>query len=150
MNKQDIEQIEAELKLKLPSFYSDQMLDYPFKGWDCEDWMLCNDPQEIIRQNNENRKGGFFDTDWPNHFFIIGFDGCGNYYFIDLETNKERVYFADHESHFDPSDPSKLEEIYESMDAYFACIKEVEEDMRSAELNSSTSVVKKKWWQFWK
>ncbi len=150
MNTQDIERIESELSLKLPEFYTDVMLSYPFPGWDCENFMLCNDPEEIIRENKENRKEGFFDAEWPDHFFILGFDGCGNYYFIDLKNKKEKVYFADHESFFDSNSPDKLEETYDGMESYFSLIRETEEDIKIANEEPLEPLPSKKGWQFWK
>ena len=34
-------------------------------------------------------------TRWPNDYFIIGHDGCGNYYYLDVSTNNIGFYDYD-------------------------------------------------------
>jgi len=38
------------------------------------------------------------DGPWPNRFFVIGDDQCGNYYAIDTDAENAAVYFYDHET----------------------------------------------------
>ncbi len=46
-------------------------------------------------------KNGFNGHTWPKNLFAFGHDGCGDYYFINLESNNQNIYYADHECDFD-------------------------------------------------
>ena len=37
------------------------------------------------------------DGPWPNHFFVIGDDQCGNYYAVEAREGGGQVFFYDHD-----------------------------------------------------
>jgi hypothetical protein len=118
MTEEDFQRIEAELSVTLPNFYKKTMADHPFPRGDAANFGLCNSPDEIIKENTISRKNGFFGAQWPSHLFIIGFDGLGNYSFVNLGESAGRVYFADHELRFNPDQLDQIAEKYESIAEY--------------------------------
>ncbi|MBT3198616.1 MAG: SMI1/KNR4 family protein [Phycisphaerales bacterium] len=105
------------------------------------------------REQRDEKQGGGFDVPWPNSLFIIGFDGCGNYYFVDLHGNEERVHLAAHERRFNPDQLNQIAEKYESIAKYVVYLQGVEEEIRAFEAapeSPGEQQAPKKWWQFWK
>lgn len=98
--------IEEDLNIILPQSYKDAIRNYPFKNMDdidnIEDSLIKN-KDRVVALNLKLRKDGFGDSQWPKFFFVIGEDGSGNYYFMNLKSKSdERVFYADHESDFEP------------------------------------------------
>ncbi|MCQ3827847.1 SMI1/KNR4 family protein [Microbulbifer elongatus] len=99
MNQQEVEFIEEKTGINLPECYKQVVLNYPGEllGTEAEDYELLNDPEVIIEENNEVRNNGYFGESWPAHYFIIGQNGCGDYYVVNLENREFSVGFACHE-----------------------------------------------------
>ena len=70
------------------------MLRNPLKGRGQE---FYSDADEIIKETKCFRDEGFFGLNWPKKYLVIGDDGAGSVYFIDLNQTNSPVYFADHE-----------------------------------------------------
>ena len=103
--KAQLEIIEQQLGIHLPSHYKKAMENYPFTPIDNLDFVednLVKDFEWLVRENTDLIKFGFFGNSWPRHLFAIGHDGFGNYIFINLESDDEEVFIADHEVEFDP------------------------------------------------
>ena len=118
MTETDLETIEQALAVSLPSSYRSIVLNYPqellklaelFKEDDDDepetpaDLELLNDPKKIISENQHVRRPGIRYTEsgdpWPADYFVVGIDGCGEYYAIDLRLGDESpVFYWDHES----------------------------------------------------
>lgn len=145
MDENDIHMIHSELLVQLPKDYVDRMLNYPLAGTDNEGWELCDDAEIIVKHNKELRRLGFFDIPWPDHFFVIGSDGCGNFYFLNLKESDCRVYFANHENRFDPENLEELEESYPSIDSFISFLSEIATE--SGQQNKPSKLGK--WWKFW-
>lgn len=99
MTPTDIEKIEKETGLKLPQGYIDIVTHYPAELLDSDaaDFGLLDDPDVIIEENISVRKSGYFGEKWPDHYLIIGQNGCGDYYVTNLNSNEFSVGFSDHE-----------------------------------------------------
>ena len=99
MTPGDIQQIEKQTGLELPQCYIDVVTNYPaaLLDSDAQDFGLLNDPQQIIEANNLVRESGYFGEVWPDHYFIIGHNGCGDYYVTLLGAEEFSVGFSDHE-----------------------------------------------------
>ncbi|MFW0778387.1 MAG: SMI1/KNR4 family protein [Rickettsiales bacterium] len=99
MNHEEIESIEEKTGIKLPESYKQVVLNYPKEllGTEAEDFGLLNDPEVIIEENNDVRNNGYFGEVWPERYFIIGQNGCGDYYVISHESKEFSVGFACHE-----------------------------------------------------
>ncbi|QEN07311.1 hypothetical protein EXM22_04650 [Oceanispirochaeta crateris] len=133
MNKSDILKIENNLKMKLPKFYKDTILNYPFeRGSFAEEFMLLNKLETLLELN--------VDQKHLEEKFYIGSDGGEELYSIkycddsvylyDLDLNEERLYTKDWKSFLDKIDMT---------------IKEIKEDERLMKERKEN----KKWWQFW-
>lgn len=104
--EEDVSAIEEDLDVTLPQSYKDAIQNYPFKNIDdidnIEDSLIKN-KDRLIALNLKLRKDGFGGSQWPDYFFVIGEDGSGNYFFMNLKNkDDERVFYADHESDFEP------------------------------------------------
>ena len=99
MTPGEVNKIEKELNIELPGHYKALVTDYPTELIDTEapDFALLDSPQEIINENREVKENGYFGEEWPERYFIIGHNGCGDYYVISLGTATFSVGFSDHE-----------------------------------------------------
>ena len=99
MNQVEIESIEEKTGIKLPESYKQVLLNYPKEllGTEAEDFGLLSDAEVIIEENIEVRSNGYFGEAWPGRYFIIGQNGCGDYYVINHENQEFSVGFACHE-----------------------------------------------------
>jgi hypothetical protein len=112
MTADDLDRLEGLLRIKLPDKYREFMLAYPAQlvdtklnlSWTQEpisERFFRNRPQALVELNQVVRLPGtpWVDEDgpWPDRFFVIGDDQCGNYYAIDLESDGQEVWFYDHE-----------------------------------------------------
>jgi hypothetical protein len=125
MNAADFTSIEEALRLRLPEWYRTTLEVYPFPK---EEMELFARAQKVINQNQEYRKTGWFGFPWPPSFFIIGEDGCGNLYFLDLADDDPRIFIADHDGGPEPKKEA-LEEMVSSasLDAHIKETLEIQE-----------------------
>ena len=100
MEHQDIRMIEEATGIKLPKAYADIITNYPKEllGTDAQDFGLIDDAERIINENLSVRKDGFFGESWPERYFIVGENGCGDYYVINYESDDFTIGFANHET----------------------------------------------------
>lgn len=83
-----------------------------------EGYYLLREESHILEENRHVRstKANWTleITEWPNDYFIIGHDGCGNFYYLDKSSNK--VGFYDHDDmEFQPEADSLQAYIYKSV-----------------------------------
>lgn len=116
----NLARIEEQLQITLPEFYKKTITDYPFKAKNENDFIednIVKDTDWLIDVNKELRIIGFMGTQWPNHFYAIGHDGCGGFMFINLQKEDTTIYYADHEEEFDVYKLDELE-LFESMEEF--------------------------------
>lgn len=122
MSPDDISLIERSTKTTLPAHYVALVTSYPDQLADTEapDFALLDDPHRIIEHNLHVRREGFFGEKWPENYFVIGENGCGDYYVILLGTTDFSVGFADHETmechKFADSVPELVEKLIAEME----------------------------------
>jgi hypothetical protein len=113
MREAEVAAMESELALTLPGHYRQFLLAYPQQlldiklnlGWVEEapaDRHLCNTSARLIELNREVRLPGTpwvgeAGGPWPDHYFVVGDDQCGNYWCVDLRTADAGVWFYNHE-----------------------------------------------------
>jgi hypothetical protein len=144
----DLKYVEDTLGLKLPDWYTQRLLEYPFPEPEPE---LYHDAQTVIQNNLELRRDGWFGYHpWPREFFAIGDDGCGDYYFIVPSRDDRRIFMANHEGGPSPS----IESLHE-MELHGSLAEHIEEQLgflNEYELEEAALEERrrnKKWWQFW-
>ena len=100
MTVDDITAIQDALGFPLPQPYIAVVTNYPAALADTEapGFGLLDDADSVIAANNEVRKNGYFGEPWPDHYFIIGENGCGDYYVITTNATEFSVGFVDHEA----------------------------------------------------
>jgi len=99
MTNEEIEKIQINTGITLPKYYVEFVTNYPEKLSETEapDYGLLDNPEEIIEKNIDVRKNGYFGEKWPERYFIIGRNGCGDYYVVNLNSSEFSVGFSDHE-----------------------------------------------------
>ena len=99
MKISDIHLIQHQTGITLPDFYVELVTAYPLELSHSEavDFGLMSDASAVIRENLCVRAEGYFGEPWPNQYFIIGHNGCGDYFVIKHATRDFSVGFADHE-----------------------------------------------------
>ena len=144
MTPEAFHRIEQAFSVTLPDWYRRQVVEYPFAE---PDDALYSDEESIVRANQELRRDGWFRFPWPREFFIIGDDGCGDYWFIVPSTGDKRIFIADHEGGPAPAF-DKLGEMLvqaEAMEQYVSDTREIIRDVAQIRERRRN----KKWWQFW-
>jgi hypothetical protein len=113
MTEAEVAAVETELGVRLPRHYRRFLLEYPQAlidtkldlGWVQEapaDRQLYNKAARLVALNRDVRLPGTpwvgeAGDPWPNNYFVIGDDQCGNYWCVDLQTADTGVWFYDHE-----------------------------------------------------
>jgi hypothetical protein len=97
-----LERVKAELGIQLPEEYETLVQNIPGDIPDAEECDISTDPEWLIQHNSDLRADPafFFDRKeaWPNYFYVLGEDGNGNAFYLDLrEGSAPAVYFLDHE-----------------------------------------------------
>ena len=110
MDLNDFIYIEEQLGVKLPEPYKKVVFDYPFedKYYDFVKRNLFNDPNVIIELNQKCRTNGRDKKRWPYNLYIIGAIDEKNIYFIDLDSEKEEIFFLSDEDKFNEKNIKKL------------------------------------------
>jgi cell wall assembly regulator SMI1 len=139
----DLDRIEHELGIRLPSEYRALALTYPLgRGPSGPDYELLDDANQIIAINRLFREQGFFGMPWPPHFFTFGGDGSGNEYYLDLRKEPSPVYFADHENILAGGE-------WPSLEAWLAERVAEQAAWEAEERQQAARKANKRWWQFW-
>jgi SMI1/KNR4 family protein SUKH-1 len=102
MRAVELDDVEESLGIVLPDSYRDilrRVASRPLRGMLAE--LVCTDAQKLIELNQY--VGGWARPvaglpDWPDDLFVIGDDGCGNYYAIRHAEDDSPVLFFDHEA----------------------------------------------------
>lgn len=132
----EIKIIEKELDIKLPDFYIQTMLNYPYPDDSfAAELTLCNNVEGIISNNSIFEK--------KQNCFAVGSDGGEFIYFIRINEG-EKVYIYD----FEQSDKSLSIEA-ESWYEYLRNLEEIDKRILEDELKMAAKKRNKKWWQFW-
>jgi hypothetical protein len=112
MNDKDLTTVREQFGLALPAHYVLFMRHYPIElettklnlGW-CQEPIseryILKSFEKILDLNQRVRAPGLQwladGQGWPNRFFVIGDDQCGNFYCLDTQGDSTAVYFYDHE-----------------------------------------------------
>jgi len=121
MDQTAIDRIESSLRVTLPEDYRQFLMSRTAEVAQLKSalefvatpWI---DPDEIIRQNSNRetwREGTTVQPDnqpWPVSYFLIGTNGAGDFWFIDLGGAKSGVWFYEHETGEVQSDHATLDD----------------------------------------
>ena len=127
MNFSDIRVIENKFKIKLPSDYSNFLLNYPevdnddkpaleesiFNSLDLlintNEWFI-EDMESLIRSNGNS------SFTWDPKNLVIGTDGCGNHFYINTKNDASKVFFLE-------ASDGQSELVAKSIDSFYKLIK---------------------------
>ena len=129
--------IEQTLKVVLPEYYRQTLLDYPFPADSFAAELTLPTEIDAILLNN---------TRFPpeDQRFVVGSDGGEEVYFILPGESPERVYVHQLETSNDPS------LVYaHSWAEFLRILTEQEAEIRQDELATEQRKRDTKWWQFW-
>lgn len=96
MSPADLDRIERELAIALPSEYREVMAAFPVRS--CagnSDRDLWDDADELIRWNRSLREGENGVPPWPQRMFSLGSAGASSSYAIDVEADRAPVWWLD-------------------------------------------------------
>ena len=92
MTTQDLDQIEKELNLTLPSEFRSIAGSRIFQD------PIHDEAQPIFKITQSFRTGEFGDENWPNDLVAFGHDGCGNYFCFYASNFVSGIFIRDHET----------------------------------------------------
>jgi SMI1-KNR4 cell-wall len=131
MTEAEVATVETELGVVLHQHYRRFLMEYPQilidtkldLGWVQEapaDRKLYNNAARLIELNRDVRLPGTpwvgeAGDPWPDNFFVIGDDQCGNYWSVDLQTADSGVWFYEHEIGAFERQHNSLQEFGESL-----------------------------------
>jgi hypothetical protein len=148
----DIQKIEKILKIKLPQDYKNILLNYPPEIAEAGELQFSNDAEWLIGQNEfvrEDPANFFGKKAWPGEYFVIGEDGNGNCYYLDLSQKPPSTVFL--LSHDEPDRPGRS--MASSLETWLPILKnELAEARKNSELlakNLERVKKSKPWWKFW-
>jgi hypothetical protein len=132
MTTSDLQRLERELKISLPSEYRTLMTAYPFpEDSFSADCLLPDNADRLLELSRDLQK-------LPPHSFVIGDDSADETYFLDVSLEHSPVYVFDVQT-------GEARERFASLDAYVQHCRKTDEDLR----RYADRVEKRKWWQFW-
>ncbi len=155
MNELDIVLLEQNLGVKLPADYKQLLLNYPreLEKLGAKELHLIDDIDWLVEQNLFARESPseffWWKKEWNKNYFVIGEDGNGNCFYINLsEKENPSVYFLNHEA--PDEDDVKIAPDFN------AWIIEVEKQLTKYKLNAEALAIYKRkkeqnrsWWKFW-
>ena len=100
MTEADLGRIEAAIGSPLPAHYRDFLRDHSdtLRGTKARFPMMVvlqHDPEVLIRDNAPGSRPRMWvgeHLDWPEEFFRVGTNGGGDYWFVNLDSPRERVW----------------------------------------------------------
>ena len=97
MTDEDVQVIESELRIVVPEFLRRWLMENPFRDLPDEARCLVYHRDQLIHQNIELRRAGYYGRKWPDRLLWIGDDRGGGAYFVDVTENPAAVYWYDWE-----------------------------------------------------
>lgn len=149
MTPEDLLEIERSLNVQLPEDYSRVLIQYPFEeGSDPYYYSLFGKPDAIIGDTQSYRINSFFGQEWPPSFLVIGNNGAGNAYYLDLNRPVSPVFEADHEI-TSARKYLAVSEVASNIEAWVEITRRELEEFEAEERAAEERRRNRKWWQFW-
>ena len=94
-----LSELEHHIGVSLPEEYRSLLQNYPeeLRGTTVEGYELVSTVETLLSENLSVRQGPVFGLDWPRNHFVVGSDGSGNLYTLNLNETPVGVYEFDHE-----------------------------------------------------
>jgi hypothetical protein len=132
MTAADLQRLEKELAISLPTDYKTLMTAYPFPADSFSaDCLLPDSADRLLELSSDRQK-------LPPHSYIIGDDSADETYFLDASRESSPVYVFEVVS-------GKVSERFPNLEAYVRHCKKTDENL----LRYAARVESRKWWQFW-
>jgi|GEM_PF-3558265 len=146
MTQDEASQLEADFGVTFPAAYRDAVKNaYPFTDATEE---LDTDAESLRKSNKRCREEDPWGFPWKPHYWCIGGDGAGGFYFINTQQDDSTVYFCDHEDM-----AASIEDLDHisvmSFSEFVAYIQQLEKDVEKWDEEMQERVANRKWWQFW-
>jgi hypothetical protein len=100
MTESDLESIELRLGIALPGRYRTALRSVADAAGVSLEPYFDREARSLLNSNLELRLSGreFDGKPWPSNCFQIGHDGCGNFYFLEVDDPTCAVQSYDHET----------------------------------------------------
>ena len=146
MTSDEANQLEREFNIIFPAWYRAAVTDhFPFEQPGEE---FTNVVEDLRISNQGCRKSDPWGFKWQDHFWWIGDDGSGGFYFIDTSESDSTIYSFDHEAPArSMNDREKL--VPQTFDDFVNEVLSAEEDFARWEIAMRAKVAARKWWQIW-
>ena len=146
MNRDDATKLEQHFGVTLPVAYREAITDrYPLSE---ATEQLDTDAASLQVSNEGCRRAPPWGFPWKPHYWCIGGDGAGGFYFIDTSQDEATVYYCDHEDM--PASINDLDRIsVTSFQQFIEDLQELIDDANNWERQRKERVENRKWWQFW-
>ncbi len=152
MHASDFQSIEAALGIRLPYDYKQLLQNYPEEIAAARDLHLSDDADWLIEQNRFVRQTpeNFFGKQaWRAEHFVIGEDGNGNCFYLNLHKGPPSpVYFLDHEQP-DLEDVEAAPDFAGWLPQVQAQLEEYARNAAELQANLAKTRPPRPWWKFW-
>ena len=146
MTPKDIQEIESTFSIALPQAYVDAVCPYSFPSESSlANYALLDSKDWLIQLNQKLRTNGWKGVDWPQHYFVIGYDGGECYYFLDVSQDETEVFIISKEGCDIDDAVVYAHTLTEFIDADLEADEEFDEGMHQDEGRRET----KEWWELW-
>ena len=146
MTPKDIQEIESAFSIALPRAYVDAVCPYSFPPESSlANYALLDSKDWLIRLNQELRTNGWKGVNWPQHYFVIGYDGGECYYFVDVRQADTEVNIISKEGCDIEDAEVYAPTLTDFVDADLEADEEFDEAVRKDESPRET----KEWWELW-
>jgi hypothetical protein len=137
MTEKELNGIQSEFNVVLPSAYRNAMLNYPFpKGSWADDCAMPNNAGEVMGMNHLAQT---IEIQSLSHHLQIGSDGSESWYFIDLRNDSCPVYTYELET-------KKVTLEAPDFESWLEQLREVDDEIKRDQID----MARKRWWQWWR
>lgn len=146
MTRDEAARLELDFNIRFPAVYRNAITDAcPFSRHTEE---LDTEFKSLQQTNQEFRQEDPWGFPWQPHYWCIGGDGSGGFYFIDTQQDDATVYYCDHEAM-----PESIDDVdsisVKSFEEFIDDVLQLELDFQQWNAEMKQRVANRKWWQFW-
>lgn len=146
MTPKDIQEIETTFSIALPQAYVDAICPYSFPSESSlANYAMLDSKEWLVELNQRLRTNGWNGADWPQHYFVIGYDGGECYYFLDVSQNDTKVFIISKEG----CDIGDAEVYAPTLTDFIDADLEADEEIDDAVHRDDSHRESKEWWELW-
>ncbi len=145
MKHDEATQLESDFAVTFPAAYREAITGLQISA-DSEE--LDTDAESLRISNEGCRREAPWGFSWKPHYWLIGADGAGGFYFLDTLEDDSTVYYCDHEDMPESiTDLDRLRVI--AFQDFVERIQRSEVEFRDWDRQIRDRAQNRQWWQFW-